>query len=199
MLLRDKLKTATREAHEALEARLMLTDPELSFDSYVGYLQCLLPFYRALSHHFDGRTLSAPAAADCGSRVAWLEEDLAYLGRESRYENAPKAFLPPITSTADLLGVAYVIEGAALGGRALYARLHARWGIEPRAGGSFLFGYGVDTGRRWHAFVAALNATVLEEQAETRCITAACQMFTGLTQWFAHNHWNGRSARVRSV
>src|SRR3712207_7127266 len=43
MLLRDKLKTATREAHEALEARVMLPHLELSFESYVGYLQCLLP------------------------------------------------------------------------------------------------------------------------------------------------------------
>jgi heme oxygenase len=190
VLLRDNLKRSTFEAHEALEARLALTDPKLRLGKYVWYLQCLLPFYRALAALFDSLALEGPLAADCDSRVAWLQEDLTYLGERGRGEHAPKRFLPRINTTCELLGVSYVVEGAALGGRALYARLHARWGLEQHTGGSFLFGHGADTGRRWQAFVAALNRIVLDEQEQRRCIAAACQMFTGLTEWFVHNQWN---------
>lgn len=186
MLLRDKLKSATREAHEALEARVALTHPELSFDDYVTYLQRLLPFYRALSDRLDASELGAPLMADCASRVAWLQDDLTNLGKESHAAKVPPEFLPRIGSTSELLGVSYVVEGSALGGRALYARLQSRWGIERHSGASFLFGYGADTGRRWQAFIAALNAVVLGEREESRCIAAARRMFTGLTDWFAY-------------
>jgi heme oxygenase len=118
--------------------------------------------------------------------VRWLEQDLAYLGKNGEAENAPPPFLPSISSTSELLGVSYVVEGSALGGRALYPRLCSRWGIERHRGASFLFGYGADTSRRWQAFVAALNRVVLDEREENRCIAAARQMFTGLTEWFAH-------------
>jgi heme oxygenase len=189
MLLRDKLKAATRHAHETLEARVILTNSELSFDSYIWYLQCLLPFYRSLSHHFAAAAPRDQLRTDCGSRITWLEQDLTYLGHRHQCDDAPKDFLPCVTVVPELLGVSYVIEGAALGGRALYAQLHARWGIEPDTGASFLFGYGPDTGQRWQAFVAALNRVLLDEQDERRCITAACQTFAGLTAWFTCNQW----------
>ena len=192
MLLRDKLKDATREAHEALDTRLALTRDDVSFKRYVSYLCHLLAFYRPLSERLSAAGRTAPLSANCESRVAWLEEDLAFFDIEDRGDSASIEFLPSVTGASEVLGVSYVVEGSALGARALYATLHARWRIEQHRGGSFLFGYGAETGRRWHGFVAALNAVELDPQEESRCIAAACQTFAGLASWFAHNGWTGQ-------
>ena len=199
MLLRDKLKEATRDAHEALEARLALARGDISIERYVCYLHDLLAFYRPLSERLTAAGRAAPLSAHCESRVAWLEDDLAYFGTEDRGDDPSINFLPTVTAACEVLGVSYVMEGAALGARALYASFHARWGIGRHRGGSFLFGHGPETGRRWRAFVAALNAVELDGQEESRCIAAACQTFAGLTAWFAHRHWPAQCVAIRGV
>ena len=66
--------------------------------------------------------------------------------------------LPDVASSARLFGCLYVIEGATLGGQVITRHLHTHLGLTPACGASFFSGYGAQTGSRWKAVGALLNA-----------------------------------------
>jgi heme oxygenase (biliverdin-IX-beta and delta-forming) len=90
--------------------------------------------------------------------------------------------LPHINSVAAPRGCAYVLEGATLGGRFLYARFHTLSGLTEDSGARFLHAYGKPTAPMWHEFTTAPNAMQLDRYDEAECVAAARSTFATLTQ-----------------
>jgi heme oxygenase len=183
MMLRDKLRAATRSEHEALERSLALERADLDRDSYITYLRGWLAFCRSIEKDFRAGRELWKFTADCNLRIDWLEDDLSYLAGTSAAAAMPSSGLRCRT-IPELAGSSYVIEGAMLGAQVVYRQLNQRWRIQKDKGGTFLWGYGPPTGGHWRQFVAALNGLMLEEGERQRCLLTAKSTFRLLEDAF---------------
>jgi len=111
------------------------------------------------------------------ARVHRLEADLQHLGLEPG--GVPRMALPAINAPAGMLGMLYVREGAALGGRVLARKLDGLFG-DDRRGRTFLAGEPGDVAC-WQATCA-----VLERHAGDlpEIIAAAHATFAAFETWF---------------
>ena len=181
-----RLRAATAARHARLERVTGLPERLRTRADLVAALERLHGFHAAVE------ALAAPAAfwerldlAHCAvSRRAWLAEDLLRLGADP----ARVAALPlcpgllPHDDEASRLGRAYVVEGSALGGRALGAHV-ARHAL---ADGPLRFfaAHGAATGTLWRRFGRTLEARARAADAETRAVAAANATFDALIDWF---------------
>lgn len=119
MTIRFELKAATDDIHRELDDRLSRLDLAKPED-YRRFLD-----FQARTVPSAERALASAGLGDlvegwCGSRrAAAIQSDLAALG-ETMPAEAPA---PSISSTAELVGAAYVLEGSRLGGRVLRGRV----------------------------------------------------------------------------
>jgi heme oxygenase len=148
----DHLRTATRDLHAGLEARLdvfaRVANPAARRDMVGRFLAFYRPAETALA-----RMLGDEPDLDFDARrkVPALERDAATL-RAAPPADAP---LTPPAGRSEALGFLYVLEGSTLGGRVIDKQLRLR-GLSPE-GLSFFQGYGEATGARWKAFCAVLE------------------------------------------
>jgi heme oxygenase len=163
--IRAALRHLTQPAHDRLHAQpqfAALLRGDLRRPAYAALLLRLLglhaPIEAGLARHAQSRWLGWAAAAPGLTRAARLTRDLRALGLEAaEIEAAPMAdaVLPPLAHPAAALGCAWVVEGSALGGAVLAARLAATPGLAGTACGSFFGGVdGQDSGvqaARWRA------------------------------------------------
>lgn len=189
MGLRESLREATREEHSALEALLALDRPALSLTQYRQYLRLTHGFYREV----EPVLARAPALAALGldmrrrGKRQWLEADLAFFG----VEPVDAAAVPlDLVAPGRLIGCAYVLEGATLGGQVLQRALAPRWDLAKGRGGTFLEGYGERTGAMWRGFVAALDEASRTGADEAACVEGARETFLRLGDWFRHRGWS---------
>jgi heme oxygenase len=90
--------------------------------------------------------------------------------------------LPPIRTSADGLGVLYVVEGSTLGGRQLRARLLDA-GFAPEVC-HFLGSGGRDVGRLWRDYRAATTSWVREHPADADHVVASARTtFDAVVDW----------------
>jgi heme oxygenase len=147
-----RLRDATRDRHERLEARLDILNRLLT-----------VPGRRELVAGFHALHAGAEAALEpllggvpgldfhARRRSERLARDLAGLG--GRVRPSPPM---PVYGVAQALGVLYVLEGSTLGGRVIRRHLAANGG--DMAGLGFLDPYGAATGDRWRSFLDVLDA-----------------------------------------
>lgn len=187
MSLRDRLREATRCEHRDLETLLALERPGLPLSSYQEYLRLAHGFYAALEPRLEGARELAAIGLDMGQRAKrrWLAADLGFFGLEPA-ASAGVAAAPP---EGGLIGCAYVLEGATLGGQVLQRTLAPRFGIAPGRGATFLDGYGARTGAMWRAFVAALEVAGRNGVDEAACIHGARETFVRMGNWFRLQGW----------
>jgi heme oxygenase len=153
--LRNLLHERTAPDHQALEATPVMrafSGGNPSIGEYVDYLSrqrsLHAPLEAALSRWLP------PDWVDLRLRKSsWLLHDLRMLGAPG---DAPDVEVPSIGSWAEALGVLYVLEGGTLGLQVVRKRLQADHPAL-HAAGSFLHGYGPDTGRHWRGFVQVLE------------------------------------------
>jgi heme oxygenase len=169
---RDRLRGATDTAHVRLDARFA---PGLRTQShYRSYLLGMHAFVanaeRALMHAAIGQAWRAWCEP---SRAPWLEEDLAALSLHA----LPEGPRITIASDADAAGLLYVIEGSALGATQLVGDAQAL-GHEPGTGATFLFRHGgLGAGKRWRAFVSALEHADFDDAGERAMLESAARAF----------------------
>jgi heme oxygenase (biliverdin-IX-beta and delta-forming) len=177
--LRETLETATESAHDRLERLLALDAPDLTLSQYVRYLRLMHAWHAAIEPRLESRALMV-LGIDMRSRakLPWLEADLAHFDVPPTL--FPRLSLPALASGVAQLGCAYVIEGATLGGAALYTRIAPRFRLGPFAGASYLFGRGNETGPSWKRFVEALDAAPLDASDREECVESARATFAGL-------------------
>jgi heme oxygenase len=160
------LRDGTRDLHDRTEAAFVLGEAaRVTRPVYAEVLARLHDFYAAAEAALGAW---APALAAHGvdvaarHKAALLRRDLAALG--SRPPALPGgaapagAFpAPAVPTAAHAFGLAYVLEGATLGGQLLRRRLGPALGLTPERGLAFFAAYGAEVGPMWRAFTAALD------------------------------------------
>ena len=176
-MLAQLLKTETRAAHHALDHHPLLSQlfsPELSSETYALILssmrgvqmQCetvLANFAERLPQHF-----SYDGYLNFASRIPLIDKDL------SSVKNIPQT-LPAISNPISLnsigsyIGMAYVIEGSALGGQHIARYLQK---VKPLLPVSFFSSEGFDCKERWNSFWEFANAHCPENEYDIAVATA---------------------------
>jgi heme oxygenase len=155
------LRSATRDAHERLEARLDVLTRCAEPAAYATLLVDLRAVYAPLERALDASAATAIALPDWPQRrkTGWLDADLAALGAGRTPEQAPT----PLPTAEDVAGVSYVLEGATLGGAVILRRLTSLWPTPlPHR---FFTAYGAQRGAMWNAFRRHVDALPLDPGA----------------------------------
>ncbi|WP_345465797.1 biliverdin-producing heme oxygenase [Deinococcus carri] len=158
----SRLKQATQDQHQEVEALMPVMQPSLSLEAYARLLRQLQGVVEPLEARLLTLTLPAPFGIGLRLKKApLLMRDLAALPATPPVRLAP----PPLAGVPEALGALYVLEGATLGGQVITRHLRRHLGLTPERGGAYFHGYGPDTGRMWQAFGEAMNrwGTVGEE------------------------------------
>jgi heme oxygenase len=172
------LRAATHELHADLDSRSPLT-AALSHADYLDHAARVLGWMRPLEQALWPLWPDAEDAHRRRGKSQWLEADLQGSSQTTAaLPDCPAVPLP--TCPAEAFGIAYVAEGATLGGRVLYKRLKAS--LEPLPL-YWLQGYGEQTGERWAAFQRLLAEHVATPEDIVRAQDAAVRAFTSFRDW----------------
>jgi heme oxygenase len=180
-----RLKLETEAEHEAIEAAAGVMDPRLSLAAYRAYLERTFGFYLVVERQLRGLGVWEALGLPAGDRekLPLLAEDIVLLGNiepaSIRACDAP----PELTSTAEAVGGAYVLEGSTLGGRVISRHVRGRFG--PDVACSFLECYGSETRERWQSFRAALERYASSREVEDPIIAGARATFRSFARWLA--------------
>lgn len=147
------LRAVTREQHDRIE-QLLALDAPMPLQRYaavlMGFQHFLASWEAELREAMPDRL---QAWLRERSRLAWLAQDLAFLGAGApRVRAAAPAGCLPVRSVAAVFGSLYVIEGSALGGQVIVPRLQRSLGLMPGRGASYFHGFGERTGSMWREF-----------------------------------------------
>lgn len=191
--LPELLKSTNAKAHGRLEQAVDFMNPRMTI---AGYALLLQRFYGFITPWEDRlRTLLpqtlTPLFAD-RYKAPWIRQDLdglrcltsavAPLSTESNQMSCNH--LPDMSTTARLLGSAYVVEGSSLGGRIIAAHLTRHFAPQFAVPHRYFQCYGDKTGSMWKKYLAALTILVSEEDY-AEVVDASAQTFAGLTDWFS--------------
>lgn len=174
MTLLAELRRETRDAHDRLEREL---DVPARCRTADGYAALLLTF-RSVHAPLEAAIAACPAAdrvlPDWRSRVktGWLDEDLAALGVD---RPGPSVDVAPLPSAEDVLGTAYVVEGATLGGALIVRQLQEAFPEPPPH--RFFSSYGPRRGAQWRAFRVQAEAAHAGGLDTGRIVDAARRTF----------------------
>ncbi|HEC0869623.1 TPA: biliverdin-producing heme oxygenase, partial [Pseudomonas aeruginosa] len=160
-------------------------DDDLDDRAYLDHAGRILGWLEPLERALRDNRSGWPAALRADARLvksAWLESDLLAGGMSrAQVEALPRcADLPNATRAAEVFGVAYVMEGATLGGAYLYKRLAPRLPGLPL---QWLRGYGQATGVRWQEFLEQLARQIDSPEAIGLAQDAAQATFLSFRRW----------------
>ena len=174
MSLLLELRRATREAHDRLEERLDVPDRCRTKGGYAALLLAFRSVHAPLEEAIAASPAADRALPDWRSRrkTGWLDEDLAALGIE---QPRGSAVVAPLTSAEDVLGTAYVVEGATLGGGLIVRQLEQAFADPPPH--RFFSSYGTGRGAQWRAFRAQAEAAHAAGLDTERVVEAARRTF----------------------
>jgi heme oxygenase len=176
-----RLRRDTRAEHDAIERQLGLADASLSLDHYRRRLQQFWGFYSPLEARLIAGKDDDVAWPD-RRKSAWLAADLRALGVTP--EALPRCSdLPDLPGPAAVLGCAYVLEGATLGGQILSRHVAGCLGLSTETGGRFFHGYGERTGAMWKAFTSTVRGFVARHGQEDAIVDGAVDTFRSLRAW----------------
>ena len=175
------LRSATAMHHARTEALVPVLDPALDLVGYGGILLRFSATYTVLERML-AEVPRWPGGFDmrAGHRSALLERDLAWLHARGAIPHesldvaaASSAGVTPTLPEA--IGIAYVLEGASLGGQVILRHLGPRLGISATEGASFYAGEGAGTGRRWRAFGAMVDQWGEENRGEWEAVVESAR------------------------
>ena len=174
----QRLKAATRAAHERLDKRIMQVNPFADRQSYARLLQMQYLFHRDLDALFFNEQLDALLPDLAGRRrLALIEQDFADLGIDMpQTESVPTFASGDKVAIAEALGWLYVIEGSNLGA-AFLLKYAAKLGLDENMGARHLAGAPEGRGLHWRTFTAALDGVDLSAEEERALIAGADAAF----------------------
>nr|WP_276583600.1 biliverdin-producing heme oxygenase [Pseudomonas sp. RIT-PI-S] len=173
------LRQATRDLHAALDAASPLTSEGFDGSDYLAYVARVIGWMRPVERHLYQASLPWPsgfAALARAQKTGWLVADLG--GDAAALPECPYAPMP--ASLAEAYGLAYVCEGATLGGAYLYKRLSPRLAPLPL---HWLYGYGAQTGPLWKGFLARLAEDVITPHQIEAAASSARLGFQTFERW----------------
>lgn len=181
-----RLKDDTADLHQQAELHVRILDADATLTDYRHYLAAMLGYHAPLEDVLQAHDGLRAAGFDAAARrrAPMLAADLLALGDDPR--GAPRCTsLPPVTSLARALGVAYVLEGSTLGGRYILAKLPPPLVRLRGRATAFLTGHGPETGSRWRAFAAIVARELVTPAAEDEAVFGARETFVRLIDWLA--------------
>lgn len=181
-----KLKEATKEQHQNLEATVNVMDKMFSLDNYKNLLWKFYRFYNAIEPKLD-KLVWSEVNYNFSNRLKLpkLERDLRELGVFDEVKGGSKwQNIPDLDSFAKAFGSLYVIEGATLGGQVIKRHLESHLGITPENGGEFFSGYGDMTGKMWKDFGSVITAFAENQSVDDTIITSAKNTFDSFRECF---------------
>lgn len=179
----DIIRTATATAHRTLEEKLEIARADADDAAYTRYLGAVIGWLEPLeSPLWSGPWPDAMTPALRAGKTAWIETDLRARGmNDDDIAALPRETeLPALDSLSHRLGVAYVVEGAQLGGQTLLRSLGARLAQPTR----WLEGYGAETGARWRTFLGALDTHLTTRADAESAAENARATFAWIDDWF---------------
>lgn len=165
-----RMKTATREAHQKIDDRIMAAAPFASRENYGKFVRLQYRVHHAVDPLFRSAPLAdlLPDLAN-RNRLALVRHDAADLGLAlPELTHAPEA----PQDIAGALGWLYVVEGSNLGA-AFLLKAAAALGLHEDFGARHLAGHPSGRGLHWRTFTAALDAVPLSDAQEERAIANA--------------------------
>jgi heme oxygenase len=186
--LRERLRRSTAATHQTLHEQpcfVRLVEGRMDLFEYRALLARLYGFHWQLE---SGLRATSPEII-CGlnlrrrERSPALRADLCFLGMTCADIDAlPLCDLQrPVSSTSELLGRLYVVEGAGLGGRVLASKLNGLLGDDGPEGRSFFIGRAAPDPLPWPVFCAWLEVQgrfadigIVIESAEVTFRAMAC-------------------------
>ena len=181
VLLRERTAEAHRKLEEQIDIKAECADPV----RYRRLLEGFYGFYQPLEECLATRPGWDKVGFDWTERakVGLLQQDLLALGLSvAAVEGLPKCHqLPPAESFAHALGVAYVLEGATLGGRQITGMLAVS--EIPEAARTFFASYGSKVGERWKEFCGMLEQGLSNSREAEAAAEAASATFRELSVW----------------
>jgi heme oxygenase len=181
------VRNATRERHrrlEALPSQMRLLQNDYRVSEYRWLLQRLYGFYHPLQSRLRRDAPTFAWHARIAERTLRLERDLQTLGVTSvdLRHSARCEYLPAVDTPDRVLGCAYVLEGATLGGRVIAKHLANVFKDRSDAPYSFFSGDGERTAERFREWCAALDVATRDGQELCR---SACATFDAVADWLA--------------
>jgi heme oxygenase len=184
----ERIRRETRALHRALERDSRLLRQDVTITDYRWYLAKLLGYHAPLEMKLEA--LALRHGLERGrlgrAKTPLLIQDLAALGmgpaRATAVPWAPR--LPNPLGVGGLLGCAYVLEGATLGGKILLRRLTPRLDIATDAC-RYLDCYGDAVADRWHAFLSLFDGRLSGRDEQDAAVEAARESFESLQGWLA--------------
>ena len=185
MTLLEKLRLATKPAHEELDAAMMPYIKSIrSADDYCRLLVAFFGFFKPVYEKID-KHLQTTFLPDYSTRRKPVDiiQNLSRLSYQTSLTNSCHQ-LPNISNNANAFGALYVMEGSTLGGLMIKKMLAEQTGL-PDEQLSFFAGYGKATRERWNVFTTALNTVTHNDEEEQATITAATQTFSCFSVWLS--------------
>lgn len=185
----QKIQHYTKAQHQDLEAHLKLMDSGVTLNCYQEYLKNLYGFYMPIEQYF-----TIKFAKNCEinalhiQKSEWLAADL--LAFNIQLDNLPICqLLPEIQHWSQVLGIAYVLEGATLGGRVILKHLRKNLPELDKIECNYLMSYGIELNQHWQHFKSQLALYCLSHPAEeTLIVNSAIDTFKCLSDWLAQPH-----------
>ncbi|MFV3412786.1 biliverdin-producing heme oxygenase [Pseudomonas nitroreducens] len=172
------LRAATHALHADLDSRSPLTTT-LTHAEYLDHAARVLGWMRPLERALWPLWPDNEDARLRRGKSHWLEADL--LAGSKAVQALPECPAAPVpNSLAEAFGIAYVAEGATLGGRVLYKRLKVTLAPLPLR---WLQGYGEHTGERWGTFQRLLAERVTTPEDIALAQNAAVRAFSSFRDW----------------
>jgi heme oxygenase (biliverdin-IX-beta and delta-forming) len=179
------IRAKTADAHQALERTLHVARSDAGEEAYGRYLRALLGWLEPLEASLWSGAWPAQIDVACRTaKVGWIVADLRARGlRDREIAAIPRQNrLASLATLEQRFGIAYVVEGAQLGGQVLLRRIGPRVAPLPTR---FLEGYGRECGPNWRSFIAALGASVTDREHARAAAESARAAFETAHAWFA--------------
>jgi heme oxygenase len=185
------LREATRDIHDDFETGLRIAAPDAGRNEYLAFISAMYGWLQPFEEQLWQSGWSAHMDPEARSRkAAWIEADLrtAGLGDEAIAKLPRAPVTVHLTSAAQRIGTAYVLEGAQLGSQLLSRTLKPR--LEPWPA-RWLSGYGEHASAYWLAFRKEAESQLADDAARAEAAAAARAAFSALAGWFReHGHSN---------
>lgn len=168
-----RLKARTHDAHARLDARIMAGRPFEDRDRYARFLTVQRAFHRDIDPLYsDPRLVALLPGLPERRRLEAIEQDLTDLDAKASMAEAAPVFTAADIEIPAALGWLYVAEGSNLGA-ALLRKEAAKLGLSDDFGARHLAGHPEGRAAHWRAFVAALDAAVLNAEEEEKATAGA--------------------------
>ena len=185
-LFLTNLRQTTANSHKQLEENYYsnaIQESSVTLHNYQTYIAKLYGIILASEN--DVFPVLTSLISDIGQRYKadFIVNDLTNTGIPiSEVKDLP-VYNFTVSSTAQALGIMYVLEGSTLGGKFLYKHINKILGLNAENGASYFWGYGQQTGPLWNNFITIVSNYAVEKNCENEIIASAVQTFSNIDLW----------------